>query len=94
MPTRLLMEKPNRVVSVPLDRTPTTRSLFAHDRPSARVAAKSADLLSRLSRCIKHDYTVNWARPLNIRRLSTLRPFLVCIRDRNPWTRILRRFFG
>jgi len=33
-------------------------------------------------------------RPLARRRESTSRPFFVLIRERNPWTRDLRRFFG
>ncbi len=93
-PSRLLTEKPNRVVSPRLGLTLTTRSLSAHDRPSAHAAAKSPDFLSRLSRCIGYRHTVRRVRPLNIRRLRTLRPPRVRILDRNPCTRIRLRFFG
>lgn len=39
-------------------------------------------------------YTVNLARPLARRRASTLRPFLVDIRLRNPCSRFFFKFDG
>jgi hypothetical protein len=40
------------------------------------------------------DETLRRLRPLARRRLSTIRPFFVCIRTRNPWVRRRRRRLG
>ena len=94
LPTRLLTEKPKRVAAWPFGRTFTTKSLSAHDRPSAHAVLKSAVFRKRLCCCISRGYTVRRSRPLNIRRFSTFLPLLLRIRDRKPCTRILRLFFG
>jgi hypothetical protein len=42
----------------------------------------------------RDDDTVNRLRPFARLRLSTIRPFFVCIRTRNPWVRRRRRRLG
>jgi hypothetical protein len=40
------------------------------------------------------EETVSRLRPLARRRFSTIRPFLVRMRTRNPWVRRRRRLLG
>jgi len=42
----------------------------------------------------RDDETVSRLRPFARRRFNTMRPFLVCMRTRNPWVRRRRRRFG
>jgi hypothetical protein len=48
----------------------------------------------RASRCQRSSATVRRVRPLARRRFSTIRPFLVDMRIRNPWAFFRRRVFG
>ena len=47
-----------------------------------------------LLHCYTKDQTVRLLRPLARRRAMTLRPFLVAMRFRKPWTRLRWRFLG
>ena len=61
---------------------------------STNVQARSPRKLQDGPRDRYSDETVRRLRPLARRRLSTIRPFFVCILSRNPCVRRRRRRFG
>jgi hypothetical protein len=68
----------------------------ARHEPAAKTRALFKDLgkLRPSAQFHRDDETLRRLRPLARRRLSTIRPFFVCMRTRNPWVRRRRRRLG